>query len=128
MKQDDYRGPDWWLYTVARGAGYLRLASLLIVIGFFALAGYLGSAKANKDVPFIACGVMMGLLVRGTLGYVLLRDRGTSPEGEVNAGRRVVLVSGGLAGFFTFVLGLTLLYVWWDDVFAGGLEKWRANV
>jgi hypothetical protein len=91
-----------------------------------ALAGYLGYNNAAA-LAFIAYGVSMGMVGLGTILYLLLREP-TGHESEANVGRRVVLVSGGLAGLFTFLLGLVLLYVWWDSVFSGGLEKWRANV
>jgi hypothetical protein len=127
MTQDNSRRPDDWLIQVARGTRFVRIGLIVFAVAFAALAGYLGYSNAAKHWPFIAYGVAMGMVGLGTILYLLLREP-TGSGSDATVGRTVVLVSGGLVGFFTFMLGLALLYVWWDSVFSGGLEKWRANV
>lgn len=127
MTHDNKTGSDEWLIQIARGVRPVRIALAVVAVVFVGLAGYLGYTDAARFAPFVGYGALMALLAVGALLFVVLREPDPH-ESEPNVGRRVVLVTGGTAGLFTFVLGLVLLYVWWEPVFAGGLEKWRENL
>jgi hypothetical protein len=71
-------------------------------------------------------GALLALTALGCGLYLVAAERSTR-TGTVDDIRVLVLVLGGLAGLFTFLMGVALTYQWWEAYFAGGLEAWREH-
>ncbi len=97
------------------------VAALLLIYPLVLLTRY-GLSVATAQAHFYWLIALAVIAVAGAVfgaTYTALR--------EVDRVRVLLLAIGGLAGFATFVFGLALPWTMYQDVFAGGVSKWRAE-
>jgi hypothetical protein len=86
------------------------------------LAAVLGFQTRWSYLPEIVGGVLVALVTAGA-GLWLKQPR-TQPV-SVDQMRLVLVVVGGVAGFVIALVTVIRIILWWNEVFAGGMNKWQ---
>ena len=107
-----------FIETVARRpreAAYGLFAAALVFIGLAIFLGLLARSRYPEHKELIslcAWSILVAVLALGTGAWQMLLD--PEDRADVNRGRVLVLLVGGVFGFLMFLLGIALVIHWWD--------------
>jgi len=90
-------------------------AAALIFIGLSILLGLLARSRYPEHKELIslcAWSILVAVLALGSGAWQMLLD--PEDKADVNRGRILVLLVGGVFGFLLFLLGVALVIHWWD--------------
>jgi hypothetical protein len=114
-----------WLDFIAQQRQQTAYCLLFIAALLAIIPVWLG-IKYKMDFLWVTIATsLLAVVPLGAGVWYLLRVPG-SPIDELAAARMLVLIVGGLFGFFLVVAGVTLIFQWWDVV-ATGLKGIRES-
>jgi ABC-type uncharacterized transport system len=98
-----------------RETAYGLFAATLVFIGLAIFLGLLARSRwpEHKElISLCAWSILVAVLALATGAWQMLLD--PEEKTDVNRGRMLVLLLGGVFGFLMFLLGIALVIHWWD--------------
>jgi hypothetical protein len=101
------------------------LAGVLLITGIVILSSHESFSEGFRNAfPQVAGAIMLGLVFGGA-GLWLVLTAATPPSPTTM--RILVLSVGGVAGLIIALMTIIRAVLWWNEVFAGGINAWRGE-